>query len=116
MTLSLVAKSKGGTEASIGLSTKMAFLVLKKTKGKKKVPKLNEKLVHLDLHSSKESNGDAEFLLVLPLNNQPKKGKGGKHALKHPKVDKAHKVQDEEVKQKEPEKTSKEFLALLNTF
>jgi hypothetical protein len=116
MTLSLVAKSKGGTEASIGLSTKRTFVVVKKNKGEKKNPKLNEKLVHLDLHSSKESNGDGEFLLVIPLNNQPKKGKGGKHALKCPKVDKAHKVQDEKVKQKEPDKTSKEFLALLNTF
>jgi hypothetical protein len=72
--------------------------------------------MHVNLHSSEESNEDGDSLLVLPSNNQPNKGKGGKHALKLPKVDKAHKVQKEEVNQKDPDKTSKEFLAFLNTF
>lgn len=73
--------------------------------------------MHVDLHSSKESSGDGDSLLVLPLNNQPKKIKGGKHALECPKVDKVHKVwKEEEVNQKELDKTSKEFLTLLNTF
>jgi hypothetical protein len=72
--------------------------------------------MHVDLHSFEESNRDGDSLLVLPLNNQPKKAKGGKHALEHPKVDKAYKVQKEEVNQKDPDKTSKEFLAIFNTF
>jgi hypothetical protein len=72
--------------------------------------------MHVDLHSSEESNEDDDSLLILPLDNQSKKGKGGKHALKLPKVDKAHKVQKEEVNQKDPNKTSKKFLALLKTF
>ncbi len=91
-TLSLVTKSKGATKASVGLSTKRTSVVSKKNKRKEKVSEPNVELVHVDLHSSKESSGDGDSLLVLPLNNQPKKRKGGKHALECPKVDKVHKV------------------------
>jgi hypothetical protein len=91
-TLSLVAKTKGRTKANVGLSAKRTPMVLKKNKRKEKVPEPNEKLVHVDLYSSKESSGDGDSLLVLPLNNKPKKRKGDKHALECPKVDKAHKV------------------------
>ncbi len=61
-TLSLVAKSKGRCKANVGLSTKRTIVVPEKNKGKEKVPKSNEKPVHVDLHSSKESSEDGEFL------------------------------------------------------
>jgi hypothetical protein len=44
------------------------------------------------------------------------RGKGGKQALKHAKVDKTFETQEEKINQKEEDKTSKEFLALLDTF
>jgi hypothetical protein len=74
------------------LLAKRTPVVSKKNKKKEKVPEPNEELVHVDLHKSKESNKDGDSLLLLPLNYQPKKGKGGKHTLEHPKVYKVHKV------------------------
>jgi hypothetical protein len=74
MTLSLVAQNKGGTKASIDSLVKRPFMTLKKNKGKKKVPELNEELMHMDLHSLKESK-DVDSLLVIPL-NQPGWEKG----------------------------------------
>jgi len=47
---------------------------LKKNKGKEKIPKLSEELVHMDLHSLKESK-DVDSLLFILL-NQPKREKG----------------------------------------
>jgi hypothetical protein len=67
MILSFIAQNKGGTKASIDLLVKRPFTALKKSKGKEKVPKLNEELMHMDLHSLKESK-DVDSLLLIPLN------------------------------------------------
>jgi hypothetical protein len=66
-------------------------------------------------HSLFKSNGDGDSLLILPLNKQGR-GKGGKRALECPQGDKTLKAQEGEVNQTGVDKTSKEFLALLNTF
>jgi hypothetical protein len=44
------------------------------------------------------------------------RGTRGKQALECPKVDKTFDTQEEKINQKEVDKTSEEFLALLNTF
>jgi len=52
---------------------------------------LNEKpLMHVHLHSFKESNIEGDFLLVML--NEPKRGKGGKRPRKHPEMDKFSKA------------------------
>lgn len=61
-----------------------------------------------------ESNKVGDSLLVFL--NQPMRGKGGKQALECPKVDKTFETQEEKINQKEVDKTSKEFFALLDTF
>ncbi len=66
-------------------------MTLKKSKGKEKTPHLSEKLLmHVHLHSFKEFNIEGNSLLV-PL-NEPIRGKGGKRALEHPKMDKFSKA------------------------
>lgn len=76
---------------------------------------MNEKpLMHVHLHSFKESNIEGDFLLVML--NEPKRGKGGKRPRKHPEMDKFSKAWDEKVNQNGVVKSSKEFLALFDTF
>jgi hypothetical protein len=60
---------------------------LKKSKGKEKVLELNEKPMHMDLHSLKESK-DVDSLLVIPL-NESRWEKRANRPLEHLKVDKA---------------------------
>lgn len=70
--------------------------------------------MHVDLHSSKKSNNDDDYLLVLL--NEPIRGKGGKQAPECTNVGKSFKAREEGIHQKEMYKTSKEFLALVDTF
>jgi len=74
MTFSPVAQNKGTTKVNINSLVKRFFMDLKKNKGKEKIPKLSEELVHMDLHSLKESK-DVDSLLFILL-NQPKREKG----------------------------------------
>ncbi len=90
--------------------------ISKKSKGKEKVPKPREELPkHVDFHLLSKSSGDGDSLLVLPLNKQGR-GKRGKQALECPQRDKTLEAQEGEVNQTGVDKTSKEFLALLDTF
>ncbi len=69
----------------------------------------------MDFHLLSKSSGDGDSLLVLPLNKQGR-GKRGKQALECPQRDKTLEAQEGEVNQTGVDKTSKEFLALLDTF
>lgn len=75
-TPSPIAQSKGRTEANVGSLIKKPFATPKKNKGKEKVPDPNEKpLVHVHLHSFKESNNEGDFLHV-PLNEHVREKRG----------------------------------------
>ncbi len=99
----------------MGLPIKKFLMAPKKNKGKEKVHEPSkELLMHVELHSSKKSNNEGDYLLVLL--NEPIRGKGGKQALECPNVGKSFKAQEERIHQKKTDKTSKEFLALVDTF
>lgn len=70
--------------------------------------------MHVDFNFLEESSKVSDSLLV--FFNQPMRGKGGKQALECPKMDKNFETQEEKINQKEADKTSKEFVALLDTF
>ncbi len=83
-----------------------------KHKRKEKVPKpIVESDEHLNFHSSK-SSGDMNSLIA-PL-GAPRREKGAKQALEHFAVDKCLEKQKEEAPR--VEKSSKEFLALMDVF
>ncbi len=64
--LSPIAQNKGRIETSVGSPVKKALKALMKSKGKEKVLHSSEKLlVHVHLHSFKESDIEGDSLLVL---------------------------------------------------
>ncbi len=81
---SLMSKNREGTEASMSLLIKMPLVAPKKSKGKEKVLDPNEEpFLHVNnLHSSKESNDESDFLII-PL-DRPSKERRGKRAFKCP--------------------------------
>ncbi len=99
----------------MGFPIKKLLMAPKKDNGKEKVHAPSKELpMHVDLHSSKKSNNDGDYLMLLL--NEPIRGKGGKQAPEHTNVGKSFKAQEEGIHQKEMDKTSKEFLALVDTF
>jgi hypothetical protein len=99
----------------VGFPIKKLLMAPKKNNGKEKVHELSKELpMHVDLHSSKKSNNDNDYLLVLL--NEPVRGKGGKQAPERTNVGKSFKAREEGIHQKETDKTSKNKLALVDTF
>lgn len=110
-TFSLVTQKKGKTKANTGLLMK-TLMTPQKNNGKEKVHKPKEgSHEHIDFHFSNE---DVHSLIFL-MNQSKRKKRGGKQALERREVDKSPKTQ-EEASPKEVDKTSKEFLAMLDAF
>jgi hypothetical protein len=110
-TSSPVKQRKGVDKVNVGspLKIRTAF---QKHKGKEIFKKLMVELdEHINFHSL-ESSGDVNFLIA-PL-GAPRKEKGGKQTLERTVVDESPEKQEEEVPR--VEKSSKEFLVLMDVF
>jgi hypothetical protein len=83
-----IVQRKGKTKANVGLPIKKLLMVPKKNKGKEKVYEPSKELsMDVDLHSSKKTTNEVDYLLNLL--NEPIKGKGAKQVPKHPNVGKS---------------------------
>jgi hypothetical protein len=85
---------------------------MKNKRKEKNLEPIVESLEHIDFHSSFESNGDVHSLII-PLNGLRRRKKS-KQALEHLVMDKSFEKWEEEVPK--VEKSSKEFLALVDVF